>query len=211
MSRLTWPSRSRRPPPRRGPPPSNGIRSGPRSFPTRSSGNAPGRGPVYRVHSPVGDRDPTRIHAVRERASTFVLIPNLSAADHDARRILEEYKGQTVIAQRFHFLKDPAFVDPCSCNGPSGWRPSVRSCCWCIWCRVLLERRVRQGPPLPPSRGLLKRPIGQEILHHLRPLIETPLDITRHVRKRCHNWQEASELFKSKPVSGRGLLAHYTR
>lgn len=47
----------------------------------------------------------------------------------------------------------------------------------------LLERRIRQGPPLPtPSRGPLPRPTGQEILHHLRPLIVTPVDtLTREL------------------------------
>jgi transposase len=132
---------------------------------------------VYRVQATVGDPDPARIQAALARAATFVLITTLPAPDYDPRRLLEEYKGQTVIEQRFHFLKDPVFVDALFVHKPE--RVEALGYVLLLACLVLslLERRVRQGPPLPtPSRGALARPTGQEILHHLRPLIVTPVD-----------------------------------
>ena len=127
----------------------------------------------------MGAPDPARIRAAQARESTFVLITTLPAPDYDPRRLLEEYKGQTVIEQRFHFLKDPAFVDALFVQKPE--RVEALGYVLLLACLVLslLERRVRQGPPLPtPSRGALTRPTGQEILHHLRPLIVTPVDAT---------------------------------
>ncbi len=112
-----------------------------------------------------------------------MLLTNLPAADDDARRLLEEYKGQTVIEQRFHFLTDPAFVDALFVQKRE--RVEALGYVLLLACLVLsvLERRVRQGPPLPtPSRRALQRPTGQEILHHLRPLIVTPRDaLTRQL------------------------------
>ncbi len=134
---------------------------------------------VYYVQPTVGAPDPARIRAAQARESTFVLITTLPAPDYDPRRLLEEYKGQTVIEQRFHFLKDPAFVDALFVQKPE--RVEALGYVLLLACLVLslLERRVRQGPPLPtPSRGALTRPTGQEILHHLRPLIVTPVDAT---------------------------------
>ncbi|AEJ38307.1 IS4 family transposase [Sulfobacillus acidophilus TPY] len=148
----------------------------PQKRPTRGRPRAQAPAPPtitrYRVQPTVGSPDPDRLQAARERASTFVLITNLAAEDFDARRLLEEYKGQTVIEQRFHFLKDPAFVDALFVQKPE--RVEALGDVLLLACLVLslLERRVRQGPPLPtPSRGRLARPTGQEILHHLRPLV----------------------------------------
>lgn len=51
-----------------------------------------------------------------------MLLTKLPADHYDARRLLEEYKGQTVIEQRFHFLKDPACVDALSARrGRNGY------------------------------------------------------------------------------------------
>lgn len=143
----------------------------------RAAAPPPPTTPVYHVQATVGDPDPARIQAAWEREATFVLITNLPAADYDARRLLEEYKGQTAVEQRFHFLKDPAFVDALFVQKPQ--RVEAVGYVLLLACLVLslLERRVRRGPPLPtPSRGALTRPTGQEILHHLRPLIVTPVD-----------------------------------
>ncbi|AEJ38707.1 transposase (IS4 family protein) [Sulfobacillus acidophilus TPY] len=104
------------------------------------------------MQSTVGSPDPGRLQAARERASTFVLITNLAAEDFDARRLLEEYKGQTVIEQRFHFLKDPAFVDALFVQKPERVAALAMSCCSPVSCSVCWngafakDRRCRRRP-----------------------------------------------------------------
>jgi len=132
---------------------------------------------VYRVHATVGAPDPARIPAAHARASCFVLLTTRPADRFDARRLLQEYKEQTVIEQRLHFLKDPAFGEALFVHKPE--RVAALGYVLLRACLVLslLERRVRQGPPLPtPSRGRLERPTGHEILHHLAPCIVLPVD-----------------------------------
>ncbi len=134
---------------------------------------------VYGVQATLGDGVPARIQAARERECTFALITTRPAADYDVRRLLEEYEGPTAIEQRFHVLKDSAFVDALLGQKPE----RVEALGYVPWlaCLVLnwLERRVRQGPLVPtPARGALARPTGHAILHPLRRLIVTPVDAT---------------------------------
>ncbi|SMC03499.1 Transposase [Sulfobacillus thermosulfidooxidans DSM 9293] len=132
---------------------------------------------VYRVRPTIGAVDAQRVQAAQDRAATFVLITNLPSTPFDARRLLEEYKGQTVIEQRFRFLKDPTFVDALYVQKPERVEALGYVLLLAALVLSLIERRARQAPPLPtPTRGLLARPTGQEVLHHLRGLIVMPLD-----------------------------------
>lgn len=109
--RRRLPARRMPKPPPPGAPRRSGMRSSRPAGP-RHDAPPPATATGYRVQQPIiGDPDPARLRAAQERESTFVLITNLPAAECDARRLVGEYKGETVIEQRFHFMKDPAFVD----------------------------------------------------------------------------------------------------
>ena len=105
-----------------------------------------------------------------ERRSTFVLITTLPATRYDAAALLREYKGQTSVEQRFHFLKDPAFVDAVFLKKPE----RIEALGYVMLLALLvfrgIERRVRQSPePLPTSsRGAVARPTGPRIVHQCR-------------------------------------------
>ena len=128
---------------------------------------------VYRVQATVGEVDVGRLAAERQRRSTFVLITNLAVEEFSVERLLVEYKQQTSIEQKFHFLKDPLFVDAFFLHKAE--RVEALGYVLLMACLVfaILERRVRaEGRPLyTPSRGQLKNPTGYEILNHLQGAI----------------------------------------
>lgn len=125
---------------------------------------------VHRVQITWGPRDEAAVQTELQRRSTFVLITTLSGDRYDARALLEEYKGQTSVEQRFHFLKDPAFVDAVFLKKPERIEALGYVMLMALLLFSTIERRVRQHPdPLPtPSRGRLARPTGYEVLRHLR-------------------------------------------
>lgn len=135
----------------------------------------------YRVTATVGERKQQLVQAELQRRSAFVLITNLSAQDFPAERLLSEYKSQTALEQRFHFLKDPAFVDAFFLHKPE--RVEALGYVLLMACLVfsLLERRVRQaGRPLSTlSRGQLANPTGAEILHHVKGVLAVVVDQRR--------------------------------
>ena len=72
--------------------------------------------------------------------------------------------------QRFHFLKDPAFVDAIFLTKPERIQALGYVMLLALLLFSVVERRVRAHPaPLPTSkRGNLTRPTGYEILKHCR-------------------------------------------
>jgi transposase len=132
----------------------------------------------YRVRPTVGEPDADRVRAELQRRSAFVLITNLPADEFPVDRLLLEYKGQTSLEQRFHFLKDPVFVDAFFLHKPE--RVEALGYVLLMACLVfsLLERRIRRaGRPLEtPSRGKLTNPTGFEILHHVQGALVIPVD-----------------------------------
>lgn len=147
----------------------------------------------YRIAATVGERHPDRVRAELERRSAFVLITNLAPDEFPADRLLLEYKAQTSIEQRFHFLKDESFVDAFFLKKPE--RVEALGYVLLMACLVfsLLERRVRQtGKPLPsPSRGRLANPTGYELLRHLHSALVIPVDRQRRVLQVSPSFREA--------------------
>lgn len=107
-----------------------------------------------------------------ERRSTFVLITTVPPEQLSAAQLLREYKGQVHVERHFHFVKDPLFVDALFVKKPE--RVEALSYVLLIACLLysLLERRLRRaGTPIPsPSRRVLTRPTGHEVVRHLRSL-----------------------------------------
>jgi transposase len=132
----------------------------------------------HRARVTVGNRDQEQVEAELQRRSAFVLITNLPADEFPPERLLVEYKQQTSLEQRFHFMKDPAFVDAFFLHKPE--RVEALGYVLLIACLVfsLLERRVRRaGKPLDtPSRGKLVNPTGFEVLHHMKGAIVVATD-----------------------------------
>lgn len=125
---------------------------------------------VYRVQVTAGPRDDVAVTAELQRRSAFVLITTLPSDRYDAAALLREYKGQTSVEQRFHFLKDPAFVDAVFLQKPERIQALGYVMLLALLLFSCLERRVRQAPdPFPTAyRGNVARPTGQLILHHCR-------------------------------------------
>jgi transposase len=132
----------------------------------------------------VGTVRKARRTAELERRGTFVLITTVPAERLSALELLREYKAQTSVERHFHFVKDPLFVD--------GWflkkaeRLEALGYVILLACLLysLLERRLRaSGQAIPsPSRGVLTRPTGHEVVRHLESLqvVRDP-DGTRHI------------------------------
>lgn len=135
----------------------------------------------YQLQPTLGDPDPERIRTEHQRRSAFVLITNLGADAFPAERLLQEYKAQTSLEQRFHFVHDPLFVDAFLLHKPE--RVEALGYVLLMACLVfsILERRVRRaGRPLDtPSRGQLLNPTGFEVLHHIQGALVVPLDRRR--------------------------------
>ena len=125
---------------------------------------------TYHVTVAWGPRDEGAVRAELQRRSCFVLITTLPIARYDAAALLREYKGQTSVEQRFHFLKDPAFVDAVFLKKPERIQALGYVMLLALLLFSVVERRVRAHPaPLPTSkRGNLARPTGYEILKHCR-------------------------------------------
>ncbi len=125
---------------------------------------------IYRVTVAWGRRDDEAVRTELARRSTFVLITTLAADRYDAEALLREYKGQTSVEQRFHFLKDPAFVDAVFLQNPERIQALGYVMLLALLLFSCLERRVRQAPESFPTayRGRVARPTGHLILHHCR-------------------------------------------
>ena len=125
---------------------------------------------VYRVQVTWGPRDEAAVQTELARRSTFVLITTLPATRYDATALLREYKGQTSVEQRFHFLKDPAFVDAVFLKKPERIEALGYVMLLALLVFSCIERRVRQSPESLPTtyRGPVRRPTGQLIVHVCR-------------------------------------------
>ena len=63
------------------------------------------------IRGEISEPLPERIEHEHRLRGLFVLITNLDEQAFPARRLLEEYRDQGAVEQRFAFLKDPVFVD----------------------------------------------------------------------------------------------------
>jgi transposase len=67
--------------------------------------------PVYHVKARLEEPDEETLEMGKRRMSSFVLITNIFDG-YNARSILREYKEQTVVENRFRFIKNPLYVGP---------------------------------------------------------------------------------------------------
>ena len=107
---------------------------------------------VYRVQVTWGPRDEAAVQTELARRSTLVLITTWPATRSEAAALLREYKAQTSVEQRFHFLEDPAFVDAVFLQKPERIQALGYVMLLALLLFRCLERRVRQAPvPFPTA------------------------------------------------------------
>ena len=127
---------------------------------------------TWHVEIAFGALDGIRRQHELERRSTFVLITTVPADRLSAAALLAESKGQVHVERHFHFVKDPLFVDARFVKKPE--RVEALGYVLLLACLLysLLERRLRQSgvPVPPPSRRVLQRPTGHEVVRHLQSL-----------------------------------------
>ncbi|PSR24366.1 MAG: transposase, partial [Sulfobacillus thermosulfidooxidans] len=131
---------------------------------------------IWTVSASIGADDGHRRHAEWERRSTFALITTLPRETWDARAVLQEYKGQVVCERKFHFMKDPLFINALFLKTPKRLEALGYVVLMAALLYSLLERRLRdRAVPIPsPSRRVWTRPTAHELFRHLRALQVTP-------------------------------------
>ncbi len=127
---------------------------------------------VWTVTATVGAVDDGRRQAEQQRRSTFVLITTLPPESWTAESVLREYKDQVLCERKFHFLKDPLFLDALFLDTPERLEALGYVILMAALLYSLLERRLRQNPnPIPsPVRRGLTRPTAHELFRHLAPV-----------------------------------------
>ena len=75
---------------------------------------------TYQCQCRIGEMKPDYYEQLRQKESTFVLIANVrDKKKWDDRRILQEYKNQSSIENKFRFLKSPVYLGPVYLEKPS--------------------------------------------------------------------------------------------
>lgn len=127
--------------------------------------------PEFRVAATVGNPDPERLAAEEQTHGLFVLITNLEDQESfPARRLLEEYRDQSAVEQRFAFLKDPVFIDGLFLHTPR--RIEALAYVFVMACLLysVFERRVRlrlqaaQSQIQLPGKRWTNNPTGKMLL-----------------------------------------------
>lgn len=168
----------------------------------------------YLVSGHVQDPDPAYLDRERSLLGLFVLITDLDPEEYPAARLLQEYRDQGSVEQRFAFLKDPCFVDGIFLKTPS--RIEALAYVIVIACLLfsLFERRVRlhlqaQGCRiLLPGKRWSDNPTGKMLLALVEHLIVCRLDQDSPwwLCSPPHSIQRAEEVAR---YAGLDLLAIY--
>ncbi|HQT95525.1 MAG TPA: IS1634 family transposase, partial [Thermoanaerobaculaceae bacterium] len=97
----------------------------------------------FALSGQIGEPDSARIEEIHRLRACFVLITNLDPEAFPARRLLEEYRDQAAVEQRFRFVKDPMFIDALYLHTPR--RIEALAYVFVMACLVysVFERRVR--------------------------------------------------------------------
>lgn len=134
-------------------------------------GYVPAYETVYQLQ-PQLSRNEAAIETKQAQASCFVLITSLLAAEAwPARKVLQEYKHQTVVEQHFAFIKDPKIVGPIYLKKPERVQALAYVFLLALLVYSVIQRRVRQAlaqegePPLVLAGKITSsRPTGRRIL-----------------------------------------------
>ncbi len=130
---------------------------------------------IYRLQLELGDLSEAAYQRERERLSTFVLISNIFD-DYNAYSLLKEYKQQTIVENRFKFIKHPLYVGPMLLHRNERMEALSYVVLMALAVYIVLQRRVRQAleqekDPLDlPGRKKSFEPTGNKVLELFNPV-----------------------------------------
>lgn len=97
---------------------------------------------IYKLHIEVGELDQKAYERKKEHLSCFVLISNVSTG-YSIYDILKEYKRQTVVENRFKFVKHPLYVGPMWLQKNERLEALSYVILMALAVYIILQRRVR--------------------------------------------------------------------
>ncbi len=127
---------------------------------------------VYRIKLEIGELNRGAYQREKERLSTFVLISNIFD-DYDAYGLLQEYKQQTIVENRFTFIKHPLYVGPMLLHKNERMEALSYVILMALAVYIILQRRVRQAlvqeaePLTLPGKKKSFEPTGNKALELL--------------------------------------------
>ncbi len=127
----------------------------------------------YALSAEIAGRDECAIGHTLALAKTFVLISSVPESEAGPAKLLEYYKEQAYIENRFRFLKNPYFVGPVFLKKPERVQALGYVLLLALLIYSLFERRVRQGlaaenePYHLPGSYKTFRPCGETLLAEL--------------------------------------------
>ena len=140
-----------------------------------AAGEAPEYEDIFTVKIEVGALDQETFHQEQQRLSCFVLVSSVDES-YTGADLLREYKEQSVVENRFKFIKSPAFVGPVYLQSKN----RLEALCYVILAALLiyslLERRVRRAlqhedkPLIMAGNVPSFSPTGRRVLELLAPI-----------------------------------------
>ncbi len=127
----------------------------------------------YRIAMELSEVDEDALDRAKERLGCFILISNIT--DSSARDLLKEYKEQTVVEERFKFIKHPLYVGPMYLKNKDRMEALSYVILMALMIYIVLQRRARKAlenetEPLAITGGKTTfSPTGNKILELLRP------------------------------------------
>jgi len=127
-----------------------------------------------RIAMELGELDEDALDRAKERLGCFILISNVS--DLSARDLLKEYKEQTVVEERFKFIKHPLYVGPMYLKNKDRMEALSYVILMALMIYIVLQRRARkalenEAEPLVIAGGKTTfSPTGNRILELFRPV-----------------------------------------
>jgi len=147
-----------------------------RKVPGRPANHAqPGYHQFYRVHLKMGELDQKAYALEKEQLSCFVLISNIFQG-YSSYEILKEYKEQTVVENRFKFIKHPLYVGPLWLRRKDRLEALSYVILIALAVYIILQRRVRlalqkEDEPLKVTGNKKSfSPTGNKILELFQPV-----------------------------------------
>jgi len=147
-----------------------------RNKPGRPGKNAkPEYNDLYRVRLQVGELDEKAYEREKEHLSCFVLISNIFHG-YSAAELLNEYKKQSVVENRFKFIKHPLYVGPLWLQKKERLEAMSYVILMALAVYIILQRRVRlalknEAEPLKLTGDKKSfEPTGNKILELFKPV-----------------------------------------
>ena len=141
------------------------------------AGEKPEYKDIYRLDLKVESLDQEAFQEEKDRQSCFVLISNVKDPKFTTLRLLEEYKSQSQIENKFKFIKDPLMVGPLLLEKNHRIETLGYVILLALFVYSILERRVRKAledeeePIVLNGKVKSFRPTGRRIIELFSSII----------------------------------------